>query len=312
MLCDGRLAACRESGEHGASVVLVGYALAALVGLSLGLMGGGGSILTVPIFVYVLGYDAKLAIAMSLPVIGITSLVGAIGHWRAGNVNLRTAVSFGLIAMVGAFVGAQLARLISGSAQLALLAAVMLAAAITMYHSARKTGTADATAVESPRAMPLALLVPVALAVGVLTGVVGIGGGFLVVPALVILARVPMKQAVGTSLLVIAMNSTSAFAGYLGHVDFPWAFMTGFTMVAVCGIVAGTYLVRYVSQAALKQSFALFLIVMGSFILYRNRSVFLPSSISRAAPGAVGTGESASAVFVHSTVVVQRDIHHVV
>ena len=107
-----------------------------------------------------------------------------------------------------------------------------------------------------------------------LTGVVGIGGGFLVVPALVILARVPMKQAVGTSLLVIAMNSASAFAGYLGHVQFPWTFMLGFTAVAVCGIIVGTYFVRYVSQAALKQSFAVFLVVMGTFMLYRNRSAF--------------------------------------
>ena len=124
--------------------------------------------------------------------------------------------------------------------------------------------------------MPLALLIPVALGVGALTGVVGIGGGFLVVPALVILAHAPMKQAVGTSLLVIAMNSASGFAGYLGHVQVPWAFMAGFTAVAVAGIIAGTYLVRFVSQRALKQAFAVFLIVMGTFVLYRNRAVFMP------------------------------------
>ena len=96
--------------------------------------------------------------------------------------------------------------------------------------------------------MPIGLLVPVALAVGVFTGLVGIGGGFLVVPALVLLAQVPMKQAVGTSLLVIAMNSASGFAGYLGQVEVPWMFMVGFTAVAVVGILAGTYLVRFVSQ----------------------------------------------------------------
>ena len=189
-------------------MILVGYALAALVGLSLGMMGGGGSILTVPIFVYVLHYDAKLAIAMSLPVIGITSLVGAIGHWKAGNVNVKTALAFGVIAMCGAFAGARVARLLNGSVQLTLLAAVMLVAAVTMYRSSLSRAVKSA-ADASPRAMPAALLIPVALAVGVLTGVVGIGGGFLVVPALVLLARVPMKQAVGTSLLVIAMNSAS-------------------------------------------------------------------------------------------------------
>ena len=255
-------------------MIVLGYALAALVGLSLGLMGGGGSILTVPIFVYVLGYDPKLAIAMSLPVIGITSLVGALSHWKAGNANLRTAFTFGLMAMVGAFGGARLARLLSGSVQLTILAVVMLAAAVSMFRSARRSATSGANAPDAPRTMPIGLLIPVALCVGVLTGVVGIGGGFLVVPALVILARVPMKQAVGTSLLVIAMNSASAFAGYFGHVQFPWPFMLGFTGVAVCGIIVGTSLVRHVSPGALKQAFSLFLVVMGAFILYRNRHVF--------------------------------------
>ena len=196
-------------------MAIVGYALAALVGLSLGLMGGGGSIMTVPIFVYVLGYDPKLAI-------------------------------------------------------------VMLTATIVMFRSAGRPSAATDSADASVAQIRLGLLVPVALTVGVITGLVGIGGGFLVVPALVILAHAPMKQAVGSSLLVIAMNSTSAFAGYLGHVQFPWAFMLSFTAVAVGGIVAGTALVRHVSQRALKRSFAVFLIAMGSFMLYRNRAVFLP------------------------------------
>lgn len=256
-------------------MVLLGYALAALIGLSLGLMGGGGSILTVPIFVYVLGFDPKLAIAMSLPVVGGTSLVGAIGHWKSGNVNLRTAALFGAIAMVGAYAGARLAIFLSGGFQLALLAIVMLAAAVSMYRSARRDTTAATPPTE--RSMAIGLLVPVALAVGLLTGIVGIGGGFLVVPALVVLARVSMKQAVGTSLLVIAMNSVSGFAGYLGQVTLPWGFMAGFTAVAVAGILAGTYLVRFVSQAALKQAFAAFLVVMGAFILYKNRASLQPA-----------------------------------
>lgn len=266
-------------------MVLLGYALALLVGISLGLMGGGGSILTVPIFVYVLGYDPKLAIAMSLPVIGVTSLAGAVGHWKAGNVHLRTAIIFGLIAMVGAFAGARGARLLNGAVQLALLAVIMLMAATMMFRSARRSPTGDDAQPPASRDMPVALLVPVALGVGLITGLVGIGGGFLVVPALVLLARAPMKQAVGTSLVVIAMNSASGFAGYLGQVQVPWTFMTGFTAVAVAGILAGTWGVRFVSQRVLKQAFALFLIVMGSFMLYRNRDVFLPhSTLSHAAP----------------------------
>ena len=259
-------------------MVLVGYALAALVGVSLGLMGGGGSILTVPIFVYVLGYDPKLAIAMSLPVIGITSLAGAAGHWKAGNVHLRTAFFFGVVAMVGAFAGARGARYLSGTMQLALLAVIMLVAAAMMFRSARRTAAEADTAVEHTRAMPVALLVPVAFTVGAITGLIGIGGGFLVVPSLVLLAHAPMKQAVGTSLLVIAMNSAAGFAGYLGQVTIPWAFVSGFTAIAVVGILVGTYGTRLVSQRMLKHAFALFLVVMGSFMLYQNRTVFLPGA----------------------------------
>ncbi len=263
---------------------LLGYTLAALVGLSLGLMGGGGSILTVPIFVYVLGFDPKLSIAMSLPVVGGTSLVGAIGHWKAGNVNLKTAALFGLIAMVGAFAGARLAILLSGTVQLVLLAIVMLAASVSMWRSARRDRGLSPPA---ERAMSPGLLVPVALAVGLLTGVVGIGGGFLVVPALVLLAHVPMKQAIGTSLLVIAMNSLSGFAGYIGQVAVPWGFVATFTAIAAAGIIAGTYFVRFVSQRALKQGFAVFLLLMGTFVLYRNRGTVRPAPAAPPRPEAV-------------------------
>ena len=249
-------------------MLLVGLALAALIGLSLGMLGGGGSILTVPVLVYVLGYAARPAIAMSLPVVGITSLVGAALHWRLGNLRVSTAVSFGLLAMVGAFVGARLATRLSGALQLALLSIVMLVAAVSMLRGRREP---SAAAVAPPR---WALLVPVALGVGLLTGVVGIGGGFLVVPALVLLARVPMRQAVGTSLLVIAMNSVAGFAGYLGAVNVDWTFLAGFTAAAVVGAVVGSALVARVPQAALKRGFAAFLLLVGVFVLYQNRDAF--------------------------------------
>jgi uncharacterized membrane protein YfcA len=262
-------------GTAGVMLVL-GYALGALIGLSLGLMGGGGSILTVPIFVYVLAFDPKLAIAMSLPVVGVTSLVGAIGHWRAGNVNLKTAALFGIVAMTAAYVGARLAGLITGAVQLSLLAVIMLAAAVSMFINARRPPSAKTAESSGERSASLRLLLSVALCVGLVTGVVGIGGGFLIVPAVVLFGRISMKQAVGTSLLVIAMNCASGFAGYMGRVDIPWMFVLGFTAVAVLGILAGTYLVRYVSQRALKQAFSVFLIVMGTFILVQNRHALSP------------------------------------
>lgn len=263
-------------------MLILGYALAALIGLSLGLMGGGGSILTVPIFVYVLAFDPKLAIAMSLPVVGVTSLVGALGHWRAGNVDLKTAALFGVVAMTAAFAGARLAAFLTGAVQLSLLAVIMLAAAISMFKSARRGSSVETAASSEQRPTSLRLLVPVALCVGLVTGVVGVGGGFLIVPALVLLGRVPMKEAVGTSLLVIAMNCASGFVGYMGRVDIPWSFVLGFTAIAVLGILAGTYLVRYVSQRALKQSFSVFLIVMGTFILVQNRKAFSPGTTATA------------------------------
>ncbi|MGZ8471478.1 MAG: sulfite exporter TauE/SafE family protein, partial [Gemmatirosa sp.] len=173
-------------------------------------------------------------------------------------------------AMVGAFAGAKLSVLLSGAAQLALLAVVMLAAAGSMLRGGPR-GTDAAAAAAPPR---VARLVPVALAVGVLTGMVGIGGGFLDVPALVLLAHVPMRQAVGTSLLVIAMNSASGFAGYLGTVDLDWGFLAGFTGAAVAGALVGTALAARVPQAALKRAFAVFLLAMGGFVLYKNRDAF--------------------------------------
>ena len=248
-------------------MTLLGFALAALMGVSLGLLGGGGSTLTVPILVYVLGIEAKAAIAMSLPIVGTTSLVGAASHWRAGRVRLPTALWFGLIAMAGSFLSARLlAPRVTGSFQLALLAIVMLAAAVSMFRSARRGG-AEAGA----RPMKLSLIVPVALAVGAMTGLVGIGGGFLIVPALVLLGGVPMKQAVGTSLVVIAMNTFSGYAGYAGHTPINWAFVAGFTAVAIVGILGGARMVKHVSQARLKQAFAVFLLCVGAFILFQNR-----------------------------------------
>ena len=267
-----------RAGDHsrhgrGLTVIAVGLVLAAVIGLSLGLLGGGGSILTVPALVYVLGVPAKTAIAMSLPVVGVTSAVSAFMHWRLGNVRVATALGFGALAMIGAFAGAKLSVLLNGATQLALLGVVMLAASGLMLR--RRTAEASGSAPKPESPPPAALLAPIALGVGVLTGIVGIGGGFLVVPALVLLARVPMRQAVGTSLLVIAMNSAAGFAGYLGTVTLDWRFLAGFTTAAVAGALVGTSLASRVPQATLKRAFGVFLLLMGAFMLFQNRHVFL-------------------------------------
>ena len=268
-------------------MIALGLALAVAIGVSLGLLGGGGAILTVPVLVYVLGYAAKPAIAMSLVVVGITSLIGASLHWRLGNVRVGMAITFGLFAMIGAFAGAKLSTLLSGGAQLVLLALIMTAAAVSMLRKARR----DAERIGSWRP---SLFVPVALGVGVLTGLVGIGGGFLVVPALVLLARVPMRQAVGTSLLVIAMNTAAGFSGYLGTVHLDWTVLAGFTALAVAGALVGTALSTRVPQAALKRGFAVLLLVVGGFVLQRNRAqihiVATRNATPILAPPAAGAG----------------------
>ena len=248
----------------------LGIVLALVVGVVLGMLGGGGSILTVPIFVYVLHYDPKSAIAMSLPVVGLVSLIGVFGHWRAGRVAMRTAVAFGLVAMLGSLAGTRVAALVTGTMQLAIFGLVMLAAAVFMFRSAAAPESVDAQA-----GMRLLVLAPVGFAVGVLTGLVGIGGGFMIVPALVLLARIPMKQAVGTSLLVIAMNAFAAFAGYLGRIAMDWPVMALFAALAIAGIVFGSWLVRFVPQQALKRAFAVLLVLMGSWILYNNRAALV-------------------------------------
>jgi uncharacterized membrane protein YfcA len=253
-------------------MLILGFAMALLVGLSLGLLGGGGSILTVPIFVYILDIEAKAAIAMSLAVVGGTSLVGALRHGQVGNVNGRVALIFGPVAMLGTYLGARLSVYFSGAMQLALFAVVMLVGAFFMLRE-------SLAVLPTPRrpqrpGLAFALIVAEGLSVGVLTGLVGVGGGFLIVPVLVLLTGLPMKQAVGTSLLVIALKSFAGFAGYVGQVDVNWGFMAGFTAIAIVGIWIGAHLVQYVSQRALKGAFAVLLLVMGCWILYQNRAAF--------------------------------------
>jgi uncharacterized membrane protein YfcA len=251
-------------------MTLVAAACAFVIGLLLGVLGGGGSILTVPVLAYAVGLPAKEAIATSLPIVGLASLVGAASHWRQGNVALATAVPFGLAAMLAAYAGSRLAGLVSGVAQLALLGVVMLAAAISMLRGGIGPRQADAE-----RPTHLALLLAVGLGVGLLTGLVGIGGGFLIVPALVLLAAVPMHRAIGTSLVVITMTSVAGFTGYLADgVTVRWGFLLVFAAIAVAGILVGSRVGRRLPQATLKRAFAVFLLLMAAFVLWSSRAVF--------------------------------------
>jgi len=249
-------------------MMILGFALALVVGLTMGLLGAGGSILAVPIFVYVFDFPVKESIAMSLAVVGTTSLVGAFRHARMKNVQLRIVLIFGPFAMLGTYGGARLAVFFSGGAQLALFSVVMLAAGIYMLRD-QYGDKPNAAGVGWPSTLAVTLLVAEALAVGVLTGLVGVGGGFLIVPVLVF-AGLPMKQAIGTSLLIIALKSFSGLVGYLGQVDVAWDVTTAFTALAIVGIWIGAHLVQLVSPPALKRSFAVFILVMAAWMLYES------------------------------------------
>jgi uncharacterized protein len=269
---------------------IFGHILAVAIGISLGLIGGGGSILAVPTLVYVMGVPPKSAIAMSLVIVGTVSLLGAVPHWKLGNVNLKTAIVFGLSTMLGAYGGARLATLpsITGNLQMLLFAIMMLLAAIFMIRKKPTTETVSPTQGVDLTLYPKPVckycwlwLLTEGLGVGAVTGLVGVGGGFAIVPALVLLANVPMKQAIGTSLLIIVLNSTAGFLGYLGAVGINWQLTFTFIFAASLGIIGGAYLVKFVQAEHLQKLFAYFLLVMSGFIFWQNRSVFDPSLGSR-------------------------------
>ncbi|MGB7413919.1 MAG: sulfite exporter TauE/SafE family protein [Thermosynechococcaceae cyanobacterium] len=253
---------------------VVGHVLAVCIGLSLGLIGGGGSILAVPILIYVMGVGSKVAIAMSLFIVGTVSLIGVIPHWLQGNVNLKIAVLFTPSAMAGAFLGARLTALpfITDTTQLISFGVVMLLASLLMI---RKGSQKPAPAVEPSESRAKGrlqwLAIPAqGLGVGVLTGFVGVGGGFLIIPALVLIGGLPMKKAVGTSLLIIAANSAAGFLGYLNQVTLNWELIFSFTVAASLGIVAGSYLSRFIDAKHLQKGFGYFVLAVAVFVLIRR------------------------------------------
>lgn len=255
----------------GLSHVLLGLALGFPVGVVLGLLGGGGSILALPIFLYVFGVAAKPAIAMSLAVVGMSAFVGFVTHWRQGTVNLAVALPFGSYAMIGAFVTARLARFVPDRVQLALFTVFAATAAVLMLRDPREErGAEDAPPAPERRRWRQALNTVQGLGVGVLTALIGAGGGFVIVPALTLVARIPIRVAVGSSLLVIAMNAAAGFIGYLGQVEIIWPLVASFTLVAGAGAVLGTRLARRVSQRAIRHGFALMIVILGGYLVLRD------------------------------------------
>lgn len=251
---------------------------ATVIGAVLGLLGSGGSILTVPALTYLLGHDGKVAVAESLGIVGGVALAGVIPFAWVGRVDWRSAVHFALPGMAGTYLGAWAARWVPAAAQLTLLGGVMVgAAAVMLRQSGSRSDREDGGRGPHARWKVLAE----GLGVGVLTGLVGVGGGFLIVPALVVLSGLPMRTAVGTSLAVIALQSASGFCKYL-HVlgelnrSVDWPTIGLFVAFGVVGSFAGTLAGARLDPRRARRLFAVFLVVMGLFVMIREApGVFL-------------------------------------
>lgn len=248
------------------STLALAIPLSLLIGISLGVLGGGGSILTVPILVYALGVEEKSAIASSLLVVGATSAVAVIQHARAGNVAWRVALVFAGAGMVGAFLGGRLAAFIAAPILLALFALIMFGTAWAMWRGR----TAPASIQHAPRALPLRKIVLEGLVVGAVTGLVGAGGGFLVVPALALLGGLPMRTAVGSSLVVITLKSLAGYAGYANHVAVDWQLTAAVAGAAIVGSLVGAPLARSIPPETLRKGFAVFVLTMAVFLLFKQ------------------------------------------
>ncbi len=260
---------------------IFGYISALFIGLSLGLIGGGGSILTVPVLTYLMGVNAKLATAYSLFVVGSSALVGAYKKSKQGLVDYKTGIIFAIPALSSvyftrAYVVPRIPEVIAtfgdfvltdNIAIMTFFALVMLLAAYSMIK-----GRKDDDAQDKDIVYNYPMIIIEGIIVGLVTGVIGAGGGFLIIPALVVLAKLPVKKAIGTSLMIISFKS---LIGFLGDVQNPnlvidWELLSIFTSIAVAGIFIGTYLTKFVSASGLKKGFGYFIIIMALFILYKE------------------------------------------
>jgi hypothetical protein len=246
----------------------IGLILSAAIGLSLGLIGGGGSILTVPILVYFLGVETHEAVGMSLAVVGATSFFGAFLHHKKGTVQLKSGLLFGVSGIFGAFLGSPLTRLVSPKALLLIFAALMFVVAISMLWRKKHADDTERGEVNLTKA------ILAGVGVGILTGFLGVGGGFLIVPALIFFGGLSMKQAIGTSLLVIALNCVAGLLGHLSYGLFDLKITLLVTALAVGGAIFGTILSHRFSVFKLQKSFAFLVLAVAVFLTYKNFSVF--------------------------------------
>jgi uncharacterized protein len=239
--------------------ILLALVLAVLIGVSLGTLGSGGSIITMPVLVYVAGIPAHEAVAMSLVIVGATSAVGSSLLSRTGGFDRRAAAIFAATGVAGAFAGAKITHFVSGGTLMEIFAALMLLAGWRML--APRSSAAGVRVCNIPRCAA------VGVGLGLLTGFLGIGGGFLVVPALVLFAGLDMKRAVPTSLAIIAFNAVGGLAGQLRYAALDWTLTLAFLGSALAGMLGGTMLTKRISGDALRRAFAWAVIVLGAVIL---------------------------------------------
>lgn len=252
------------------------------IGLTLGLLGSGGSILTVPVLVYLVGIPEKAAIAESLAIVCLIAGGGVIPFIFRGLVSWSTVLLFSLPGMVGAYMGALAATRISARVQLILFAVLMLSAAGLMLRrsvahadSSPHNPKAGADASDAPTKQEFETVIVQGFGIGVLTGLVGVGGGFLIVPALVLLVHLPMHMAVGTSLATITLNSAAGFYKHAQvlpslHLELDWHIITLFGALGVVGSLTGGAIARYVPHDRLRHMFGVFLVIMAVFLLWKN------------------------------------------
>jgi hypothetical protein len=259
---------------------VAGYIASIVIGVSLGLIGGGGSILTIPVLVYLFKVDAVLATAYSLFIVGVTSAIGSASYFRNGLVNIKTAIVFGIPSIIAVFftrsiivpaIPNEVFRVgdfivTKGILLLLLLSVLMIAASYSMIKKSKKPLNNDIT--EQKFNYPLILAE--GLVVGVLTGLVGAGGGFLIIPALVVLSKLPMKEAVGTSLVIISAKSLIGFLGESGETIMDWTFLMKVTAFAIVGIFIGSALSKKINGDKLKPAFGWFVLIMGVYIILKE------------------------------------------
>ncbi|WP_147678988.1 sulfite exporter TauE/SafE family protein [Algibacter pacificus] len=260
------------------TTAIIGYIGALIVGLVLGLIGGGGSILTVPLLVYLLAYNPIIATAYSLFVVGTTSLVGTIQKFQKGLVDVKTGLAFSFPSFIAVYLSRRYLvqnipetlftisnfELTKDMGIMVFFAIIMLVASVSMIKNKKKE--ADITSAKQSYYKTFIQ----GLVIGAITGLIGAGGGFLYVPALVLWANIPMKKAVGTSLIIVTINSLIGFIGDVQTLDIEWTFLLTFTAISIVGILLGTYFSKFISGKKLKKSFGYFILLMAIYIMYKE------------------------------------------